>query len=339
MNDEFANQTLNGFRRTRRHLTRNLALGLAVVLAGASALAQGGGGQAVHLIVPLAPGGIADITARPLAIPLAKALGQTVIVENRIGAGGAVGMGYAAKQKADGNTLLMALSSIVIIPEAEKVMGRIPSYTLSQFTPIALVSADPTVLVVRSNSPWKTIGDLVKDAKAKPKTLSFSSSGIYGTTHVAQSMLWQAAGVELLHVPYNGGGPSLLALLAGQVDITAQAPGTVAALVKAGTVRVLGTWGAERLKGSPEVPTFKEQGLDVEFYIWSALFAPAGLPAPKLAQLRVAAKRAIQDPGFNSAMSTMNTPIRYMEGAELDRFLEQDQKRLADVVKAMGKLE
>ena len=121
--------------------------------------------------------------------------------------------------------------------------------------------------------------------------------------------------------------------------ITAQAPGTVAAHVKAGTVRILGTWGAERLKLSPDVPTFREQGFDVEFYIWSGLFAPAGLPAAKLAQLRTAAKRSTQDPGFMAAMNTMNTPIRYMEGAELDRFLEQDQKRLAVVIKAMGKLE
>ena len=233
----------------------------------------------------------------------------------------------------------MALSSIVIIPEADKVVGRPVSYTMSQFTPIALVSADPTMLVVRAGSPWKTVADLIRDAKARPRSLSYSSSGIYGTTHVAQTMLWQSAGVEMLHVPYSGGGPSMTALLGGQVDVTAQAPGTVAAHVKAGTVRVLGTWGAERLKAWPEVPTFREQGLDVEFYIWSGLFAPAGLPPAKLAQLRLAARNAVQDPGFVSAMATMNTPIRFLEGAELVSFLEQDQKRLAGVIKAMGKLE
>jgi tripartite-type tricarboxylate transporter receptor subunit TctC len=318
---------------------RRLWLALALAAAASGAIAQGAGGQAINLIVPLAPGGIADITARPLAIPLARELGQPVVIENRIGAGGAVGMAYAARQKPDGNTLLMALSSIVIIPEADKVVGRPVSYTLNQFTPIALISADPTVLVVRANSPWKTVADLLRDAKARPKTLSFSSSGIYGTTHVAQAMLWQEAGVELLHVPYNGGGPSMTALLGGQVDITAQAPGTVAAHVKAGTVRVLGTWGAERLKAWPDVPTFREQGHDVEFYIWSGLFAPAGLTPAKLAQLRTAARRSAQDPGFVNAMTTMNTPIQYLEGAELDRFLELDQKRLAGVIKAMGKLE
>jgi tripartite-type tricarboxylate transporter receptor subunit TctC len=295
--------------------------------------------RVVNLIVPLAPGGIADITARPLAVPLGKELGQAVIVENKIGAGGAVGMAYAAKQKPDGNTLLMALSSILIIPESEKVSGKPQSYTMANFTPIALVSADPTVLVVKADSPWKTVGDLIKDAKANPGKFSYSSSGIYGTTHVAQAMLWQAAGVDLVHVPYNGGGPSMTALLAGQVDVVAQAPGTAAAHQKAGTVRFLGTWGAERLKAYPDLPTMKEQGYDVEFYIWSGLFAPAGLSQAKLTQLRKAAKNSINDPGFIAAMGGMNTPIKYLDGADFEKFIAQDQKRLALVVKKMGKLE
>jgi tripartite-type tricarboxylate transporter receptor subunit TctC len=319
-----------------KNATKLLAGGL---LAACASFSFAQSGQAIALVVPLAPGGIADITARPLAIPLAKELGAPVVVENRIGAGGAVGMAYVTRQKPDGNTLLMALSSIIVIPEADKAAGKTPSYSMNQFTPIALVSADPTVLLVKADSPYKTIGDLVKAAKAKPKTLSYSSSGLYGTTHVAQSMLWQAAGVELLHVPYNGGGPSMTALLSGQVDMTAQAPGVAAPHLKAGTVRALGGWGAERLKLMPDVPTFKEQGFDVEFYIWSALFAPAGLPPAKLAQLRTAAKNSVQDPGFMGAMATMNTPIRYMDGAEFDKFLDADQKRMAAVVKNMGKLE
>jgi len=302
------------------------------------ALAQSSS-QPVSLVVPLAPGGIADVTARPLAIALAKELGQSVVVENRVGAGGAVGTGYVARQKPDGNTLLMALSSFVIAPEADKVVGRTPAYSLDQFTPIALVSADPTVLVVRADSPWKTIEDLIKDAKARPGTISYSSSGVYGTTHVASEMLFQAAGVKLLHVPYNGGGPSLNAILGGEVQVNSQAPGLVAAHVKAGTLRVLGTWGGERLPSMPDVPTFRERGFDVEFYIWSGLFAPAGLSPAKAAQLRSAASKAIADPGFVRSMAGMNTPIRHMEGAELDSYIQKERARLGSVVKAMGKLE
>lgn len=313
-------------------------MGAGAALAAAPwAMAQSG--SAVSLIVPLAPGGIADLTARPFAGPFSKALGQSVIVENRAGAGGAVGMSYAARQKPDGNSLLMALSSIMIIPEADKVTGRPVSYQVSQFTPIALISADPTVLAVRADSPFQTIEDLVKYAKENPGKLTFSSSGVYGTTHVAQAMLWQAAGVDVLHVPYSGGGPSMVALVAGEVDITAQAPGTVAAHLKNGKIRILGTWGAKRLKNFPDVPTFKERGFDVEFYIWSGLFAPAGLPPQKFAQLRDAARAAVNDPVFVEAMKGMNTPIHHLEGAQLEKFLEQDQKRLARVVKAMGKLD
>lgn len=317
---------------------RRLCVAAVAACFAGPALAQDRG-RPVILIVPLAPGGVADITARPLAVPLSRELGQPVVVENRAGAGGAVGMAYASRQKPDGNTLLMALSSIVIIPEADKVIGRPPSYALDQFVPIALITADPTVLVVRADSRWKTAADLIADAKAQPGKLTFSSSGLYGTTHVAQAMLWQAAKVDLVHVPYNGGGPSMTALLGGQVDVTAQGPGVVAPYVKSGQVRVLGGWGTQRLPILPDVPTFKELGYDVEFYIWSALFAPAGLPPAKLDQLRAAARRSAEDPGFVAAMKSIDTPVHYLQGAEFQAFLDQDQKRLARVVKAMGKLE
>ena len=323
---------------------------LAVMLAaisGATALAQvpaTGGGQAfptrpITIVVPFAPGGIADITARPLAPPMAKSLGQNVIIENRAGAGGAVGHAYVTRAKPDGYTLLMALSSIVIIPESEKISGRQPSYTMSQFAPLALVSADPTVLLVRAEAPWKTVGELIEDARRNPGKISYSTSGLYGTTHTAQEMLWQAGGVKLLHIPYAGGGPSMTALLAGQVDLTAQAPGVASPHVRSGKVRTLGGWGAERIKAMPDLATMKEQGFDVEFYIWAGLFAPAGTPPDVLAKLRAAVRDAVQDAGFRTAMTGMNTPVNHLDGADFENFLEKDSKRLAEVVKRMGKLE
>lgn len=314
-----------------------LLAGLGACATGA--LAQGADNQPLSLVVPLAPGGIADITARPFAIPLARELGRPVVVENRVGAGGAVGIAYVGRQKPDGNTLLLALSSIVVIPEADKVAGRKPSYDLEKFTPLALITADPTVLAVRADSPFQTIDDVVKAAKARPGAITFSSSGLYGTTHICQEMLWHAAGIRMLHVPYNGGGPSLTALLGGEVELTAQAPGTIAPHLKTGRVRVLGSWGQERLKLLPDIKTFREQGLDVEFYIWSAVFAPVGMAPAKLDEMRAAVRKSVQDPGFQAAMATTNTPIRFMEGDEFTRFLESDSKRMARVVKAMGKIE
>lgn len=316
------------------------AIGLAIALAATLVHAQGFPTRPISMVVPFAPGGIADITGRPLAASMGKTLGQQVIVENKAGAGGAVGMAFAAKQPGDGYTVLMALSSIVIIPEADKVNERKPAYQVADFAPIALISADPTVLLVPADSPWKTLGDLIADAKARPGKISYSSSGVYGTTHTALEMFAQAAGIKLLHVPYKGGGPAMTALLTKEVDITAQAPGVGDPHVKAGKVRVLASWGGTRLPSIANVPTMKELGVDAEFYIWSGLFAPAGTPPDVLAKLREAARKAArEDPDFAKAMAGMNTPISFREGADFQAFIEQDAARLAKVIRAMGKVE
>ena len=313
----------------------------AMVLAAAAAVAsaQPFPNKPITMIVPFPPGGIADLTARVLAPAMSNILGQNIVIENRAGAGGAVGMAHVAKQRPDGYTLMTALSSIVIIPVSDQVSGRAPMYQMTDFTPIALLSADPTILLVPADSPWKTLDDLIRDAKARPGKISYSSSGVYGTTHTAFEMLAQSAGVQMLHVPYKGGGPAMTALLAGEVAITAQSPGVANPHVKSGKVRVLGSWGATRLPSIAEAPTMKELGYDVEFYIWAALFAPAGMPPDVLAKVRGAARQAVQDAKFRSSMAGMNTPINYMEGAEFDAFIAQDAKRLGEVVRRMGKVE
>src|SRR5439155_912716 len=165
------------------------------------------------MIVPFPPGGVADLTARPVASALEKVLKQPVAVVNKQGAAGAVGMQSVAVSKPDGYTLLMALSSISIIPEADKLFGRPPAFTVDQFAPVALISADPTILVVRSESVWKTAKDFIDDAKKRPTQISYSSSGVYGTLHMAMELLSQAANVKLRHVPYAGAGPALTAIL------------------------------------------------------------------------------------------------------------------------------
>ena len=312
---------------------------MVLATAGAVASAQPFPNKPITMIVPFPPGGIADLTARVLAPAMSNILGQNIVIENRAGAGGAVGMAHVAKQRPDGYTLMTALSSIVIIPVSDQVSGRAPMYQMTDFTPIALLSADPTILLVPADSPWKTLDDLIRDAKARPGKISYSSSGVYGTTHTAFEMLAQSAGVQMLHVPYKGGGPAMTALLAGEVAITAQSPGVANPHVKSGKVRVLGSWGATRLPSIAEAPTMKELGYDVEFYIWAALFAPAGMPPDVLAKVRGAARQAVQDAKFRSSMAGMNTPINYMEGAEFDAFIAQDAKRLGEVVRRMGKVE
>src|SRR5437016_11299582 len=293
----------------------------------------------IALVVPFPPGGVADIVARPAADAMGRFLKQPVIIESKPGAGGGIGMGYVAKAKPDGYTLLLALSSISILPEADKVIGRPPLYQLDQLVPIARLTADPTVLAVRADSPWKTLQELVADAKRRPGAITYGSSGNYGTMHMPMEMFAAAAGIKLLHVPYTGGGPAVVALLGGNVDAISSGPSTVIQHVKAGKLRVLASWGDKRLASLPDVPTLVELGYDAVFFQWSGLFAPAGTPEPVLARLREAARVGASDPKFAAAMATVETPIQYLDAPELQSFWDADAKKLADVVRRVGKLE
>ena len=157
------------------------------------------------IVAPFPPGGVADLTARPVAAALEKVLKNPVVVVNKTGAAGAVGMSFVANSKPDGYNLLMALSSISIIPEADKLFDRKPAYTMDQLIPIALISADPTIFIVNASRPWKSVKEFVDDAKKRPGEISYSSSGVYGTLHMAMEMLTHGAGINLKHVPHSGG--------------------------------------------------------------------------------------------------------------------------------------
>jgi len=293
----------------------------------------------IALVVPFPPGGVADIVARPFGEALSRNLATPVVIENKAGAGGGIGMAYAAKAKPDGYTLLLALSSISILPEADKVTGRAPMFQLEQLVPVARLTADPTVLAVRAESPWKTLAEFVADAKTRPGAISYGSSGNYGTMHVPMEMFAARAGIKLLHVPFTGAGPAVIALLGGNIDAVASGPSTVIQHVKAGKLRVLASWGDKRLASLPDVPTLVELGYDAVFFQWSGLFAPAGTPEPILGRLRDAARVAAADAKFVAAMATVDTPVQYMDAPELQRFWDGDAKKLGDVVRRVGKLE
>jgi tripartite-type tricarboxylate transporter receptor subunit TctC len=313
---------------------------LALTLVGAEASAQEAyPSKPITLVVPFPPGGVADIVARPAADALGRVLGAPVVIENKAGAGGGIGMAYVAKAKPDGYTLLLALSSISILPEADKIIGRPPMYQLDQLVPIARLTADPTVLAVRADSRWKTLQEFVADAKKRPGAISYGSSGNYGTMHVPMEMFASDAGIKLLHVPYTGAGPAVVGLLGGNIDAVASGPSTVIQHVKAGTVRVLASWGDHRLASLPDVPTLSESGFNAVFFQWSGLFAPAGTPAPVLAKLRDAARITASDPRFVAALSTVETPVQYLDAPELQRFWDADAQKLGAVVRRVGKLD
>jgi len=294
----------------------------------------------ITIVAPFPPGGVADLTARPVAAAMEKALKSPVGVVNKTGAAGAVGMQSVAVAKPDGYTLLLALSSISIIPEADKIFGRPPAFTVDQFAPIALISADPTVLVVPADKPWKTAKDFIEDARNRPGQISYSSSGIYGTLHMAMELLSHAAGIKLRHVPHAGAGPALTAILGGHVDALASGPAVVLPHIKAGKLRALAGWGDKRVAALPDVPTFKELGYpDAEFYIWAGLFAPKATPEPVLSKLRATVREAVNDPDFKTAMDKIETPIAFKQGEEFQRFFDADARRLAAGVRKVGRIE
>lgn len=312
----------------------------ALVSAGVAgpSLAETYPARPITMVIPFSPGGVSDTTARPLAVIMSKLLGQPIIVENRPGAGGAIGMARAARALPDGYTIMMTLPSISAIPVADKLAGKQPPYTTSQFDAIARVSADPTVLVVRSNSKWHTLKELIDDAKQRPGEISFSSSGIYGTTHVAMERFAHGADIKLLHVPYSGGGEQVSALLGSHVQATTQTYGNMSQYIKNGTFRPLAVQSAERLPTLPDVPTMKELGYDAEYYLWAGLFAPVGLPAKIKDKLRDAARQAIADPTFEQTLSTMGTPIQYLDAPEFDKFWHIDEQHQIKVINTIGKI-
>jgi tripartite-type tricarboxylate transporter receptor subunit TctC len=294
----------------------------------------------ITVVAPFPPGGVADLTARPVAAAMEKVLKSPVAVVNKTGAAGAVGMQFVATSRPDGYTLLLALSSISIIPEADKIFDRKPAFTVDQFAPIALISADPTILVVRAESPWRTAKDFIEDARKRPGQISYSSSGIYGTLHMAMELLSHAAGIKLRHIPTPGAGPALNAILGGHVDALASGPAVVIPQIKAGKLRALAGWGEARVAALPEVPTFKELGYpEAEFYIWAGLFAPKGTPEPVLAKLRETVRTAVAEPEFKSAMDKLQTPIAFKQGDEFQRFFDADARRLAEGVRKVGRIE
>lgn len=296
--------------------------------------------RAVSMVVAFPPGGQADVVARPVAVALERQWKQPVPVVNRAGAAGEIGNAAVARAAPDGYTVLMALSSLAILPEAARLFGRQPAYELDQLAPIALFTADPTLLVVQASSPWKTLEEFIAAAKAKPGAISYSSSGNYSALHVPMAMLTTAANIELLHVPFQGGAPALTALLSGQVQALATGPGPAASHIREGRLRALACWGAKRLPDFPEVPTLIEKGFpEAEFYIWAGAFAPAGTPPAVQEALRKGMAAVAANPELGRALAASGNTLDYRDGEAFRRFFREDSARLQRAVQRIGKVE
>jgi tripartite-type tricarboxylate transporter receptor subunit TctC len=325
----------------QRRSTLAAALSAALLLAAPGlAVAQGAyPTKPITMIVPFPPGGLADIVARPVAEAMSRDLGQPVVIENKGGAGGGIGMAQVAKAPADGYTILLALSSFSVIPEADAILGRAPMYSFNALRPIARITADPTVLAVRAEAPWKSVKDFVEDAKKRPGAINYGSSGNYGTMHVPMEILAQNAGIKMTHVPFTGAAPAIVALLGGQIDAVSTGPATVLQHVKAGKVRVLAHWGNGKLEALPEVPSLKDAGYNAEYAQWSGLFIPAATPEPIAQRLRAAARVAAGDAKVKEVIGKAGSPILYQDTPDFEKYVQADVKRMADVVKKIGKVE
>ena len=269
------------------------------------------------------PGGANDIVTRPLAAALEPILKQPVVIETKAGAGGQVGAQVAANAKPDGYTLLSHNTGISGFAEVDKLFGRAPKFTRADFIPLARLIADPVVLLVNDKQPYKTLKDFIDDAKKRPDAIVYSSGGLYGATHLPMALFAKAAGgPKMRHLPTNGGGPAITALLGNNAQVErAIGVGLAHSHIKAGKLRPLALFGAKRSKVLPDVPTLKELGYDVEYYLWVGLFAPKGTPAPPIAVLSAGIDKAAHSDQFKTALTNLGLESRVSQSAGLRQVL------------------
>jgi tripartite-type tricarboxylate transporter receptor subunit TctC len=317
---------------------KRMLLAIACAGAASTAAAQGFPNKAMTIVVPNPPGGMNQIHAQPLSAIVERLTKQPAPVVNRSGGTAAVGTAFVANQPADGHTLLVTTPNIYLVIEKDKLYGIKSPYSLAQIQPVALMSADPLIMVTHPSVPVKTAKEFAALLKKKTGVYTFSSSGPYGITHVPFEMFIDSVGIKMRHVPTTGGGPAITQALGGHVDATASGAAAIHPHVVSGKLKPIGNTGAKRHPSFPDTPTFQEQGIDVEAYLWVGLFTTAGLPDATLTQLRDLVRKAAQDPTFVEALKNVQVIPDYRDVNEFKTFFEADYKRMAKAVQKIGKI-
>ncbi len=313
----------------RSSLARLGVLVAATTLAATAALAAFPE-RPIRLIVPFAPGGGTDLIARTLGARMSTELGQQVIIENRAGAGTIIGTDIVAKSAPDGYTLVIASFAHAVNPS---LVSKLPYATDKAFTPVTLIGRGPNVLVVRADSPYKSVADIVAAARAKPGKLNFASQGNGTSAHLAGEMFMNLAKVDMVHVPYRGAGPALTDLLGGQVDMIFGTAAAVSSMVDSGKLRALAVTTPESSAAFKGVPTL---GATVPGYAvesWYGLYAPAGTPVEVIQKLNAAAKKAARSPEFSKKVEQEGLAVVASDPAELDRYVRAEEARWRTIVK------
>jgi tripartite-type tricarboxylate transporter receptor subunit TctC len=291
----------------------------------------------ITLINPFSPGGSHDMLGRAFASVAEKYLGQPVIVVNKPGASGQIGGLAGAQAGPDGYTLTENSASMTGALEWEIAEGRKPSYTRHDFVNIIALNMSPPLVIVPYNSPWRTLTNLINDCKAKPGHYAFSSGGLYAMSHIPAELLMKAVGITCRHVPYNGGGPAITAVVGGHVDFATQFPSSSLPLVKGNKLMVLAVQGDRRLKSIPDVPTVTELGIAAEYYAWVGICAPIKTPKPVVEKLREAAKKVVADKAYIDMIENLGDEVRSMNGEELSKYWDAESERVANLFKELIK--
>ena len=316
------------------------ALATLALVAAAAGAQEAYPSRPITLVAPFPPGGVVDLTGRPLAASLERILKQPVIITNKAGAAGAVGRQSVAIAKPDGYTLLIDLVSISMVPVVDVLFDRAPTYSLDQFVGVARLTNDLPLLVVNAANPWKTVPELVAELKKRSGELTFASSGPYGASHVPMEwFLETAGGLKMRHLPTTGGGPATTAVLGNHAQMWVSPTGISAPHIKSGKLRALATFSATRHPRFPDVPTMKELRYDVEYYFWTGLFAPKGIPPAALKTLRDAVRQAVQDPEFKHTIDKAETEVAYLDADDFRKFWDRDAAAVGAVIKRIGKVD
>lgn len=316
------------------------ALAAAAALAGVWLFAFGGPVHAqepafpqrgmIEMTVLFPAGSSADVTARLLADGMGKQLGANVIVVNRPGAGGAIGYRHVAAQKADGYSLVWNSNSISTTFHSGTL-----AFNYESFDAVAQVLVETPVLAVRSDARWKTLPDIVRDAKGRPKTITIANSGVGSHTHISSVALFKAAGAEVIDVPF-GAAQVITSLIGGQVDAAVQLPAALAGNVKAGQMRLLAALTANRDPAFPDVPTAREHGLDVTLEAWRGIAVPKGTPRAAIAALEAAIRKTVESREFAEGCERLGARPAFLASADFGRLIAKEDAELAKLMTIIG---
>jgi tripartite-type tricarboxylate transporter receptor subunit TctC len=293
-------------------------------------LAQGFPDKPIKIYQGFAAGGNADTIARVVSTEMAKGLGQPFVVEAQTGAGGTIASGTVARAKPDGYTLLLATGGHAV---AGALYNKLSYQTVTDFQMVSTITYFPFLLVVRADSPYRSLGEMLAAARADARGVSYGSAGIGSTHHLAGELLVKSANVELLHVPYRGDAASVAALLGGEVPMIIAPPTAVLANIKAGKLRALATTGAQRWSQMPELPTVAEQGVPgYDVRSWAGFMAPAGTPRPIVDRLHAETLKALQVPAVRARLEEMGGEARGSTPEEMTTMVATELKRWTTVV-------